>query len=48
MAFLFKVPLELRPTEHYDVKKKKKKTNQKGHYNGNAAHASTTVYIGNE
>lgn len=47
MAFLFKVPLELGPTEHYDVKKKKKK-NQKGHYNENAAHASTTVYIGNE
>lgn len=46
MAFLFKVPLELGPTEHYDVKKKKK--NQKGHYNENAAHASTTVYIGNE
>lgn len=45
MAFLFKVPLELGPTEHYDVKKKK---NQKGHYNENAAHASTTVYIGNE
>lgn len=46
MAFLFKVPLELGPTEHYDVKKKKK--NQKGHYNENAAHASTTVYVGNE
>lgn len=46
MAFLFKVPLELGPTEHYVKKKKKKK--QKGHYNENAAHASTTVHIGNE